>query len=113
MDKRGDGDTIKLIIAAALGLLVLFVMVGFFTGQIGKSGKIIDTNREPAQIAAERTGWCLPTLTQGKECAYPQSCADIATRLGGTGKTIAPGEKCNSLHTYSDTEGKPCCVSFS
>ncbi|HLC66641.1 MAG TPA: hypothetical protein VJK52_03295 [Candidatus Nanoarchaeia archaeon] len=110
--RKGD-VSMPYVIGAALALVVLVVMTMIFTGSIGNITKKYDAAAAPTHTAAEKTGWCIATITQGKACGYNEDCSGIAQIFGG--KAVAantPEEraKCTGMHAYSESKGQFCCI---
>lgn len=113
---RGD-VSFPYIIGAALALVVLVVMIMIFTGSIGNLGKKYEQAAvAPTHTAAEKTGWCIGTITQGKACGYQEDCNGIADRLGGKSLPASTPEQraactgVGKLHAYSESTGQFCCI---
>ncbi len=119
LNKKAD-ITFSEIVYAALALVILVVLVMIFTGQFGELGKRFNRAGNPTESAATKVGWCLDTLTFGKQCEYGLSCSDIMTRVGGSGisgqwdETMPPKTtECNQagqVKTFSTSEKKFCCI---
>lgn len=113
MKSKGD-VSFPYIIGGALAIVVLVVMIMIFTGQIGSLNKRYTEAAVPTHTAAEKTGWCIGTITQGRACGYQTDCGDIGDQLGGRGRRVDPKtEPCTGvgkLHAYSESTGQFCCV---
>ena len=85
--KKSQGLPINMIIIAAIGLIVLVVVLAIFSGKMGWVSKNI------AGTCQDQDGKCASTLTANK-CNYDYPMRVIAKGCKGTGK---------------DDEG-PCCL---
>lgn len=118
MNKKGD-ITFTQVVYAAIALVVLIVLIMIFTGQLGMlSGKFTKAGN-PTESSANKVGWCLDTLTSGKQCEYELNCGDIASRLGGTvtqnwdEKTPPKTTDCSQpgqIKAFSTSDRKFCCI---
>ena len=116
--KRGD-ITFSQIVYAALALVILVVLIMVFTGQFGELSKKFRRAGEPTETQANKVGWCLDTLTTGKQCEYELSCTEIAGRVGGQVSQSWPLNQppattdCSQqgmVKMFSSSEKKFCCV---
>ena len=113
-NRRGIEGTWWEIVGAAMAILMLVVMVAFFTGQTGSLGKKYNA-AAPTATVAEKTGWCIDALTSGKACNYQEGCQAIASEMGGSTQAADTPEQrkaCKGQHAYSETEDKFCCITF-
>jgi len=85
INKKGQGLPLTTIIIAAVGLIVLVVMVAIFTGKMGKTGAEIDK-------------------AQQVSCA--EACVASGFSQGGNEKS---GDQCNEGETSILFRGDACC----
>ena len=118
MNKKAD-ITFTQVVYAAIALVVLIVLIMIFTGQLGSLSRKFTNAGGPTEASATRVGWCLDTLTSGKQCEYELSCGDIASRLGGAvvqnwdDKTPPKTTDCNQpgqIKAVSTVDKKFCCI---
>lgn len=117
MQKRGE-LTFSQLVLAALALIVLIVMIMIFTGQIRTIGGRYEEVGGEASSAASKTGWCISTITAGRQCQYDLTCAQIGQKMGGTGKpepspTKDACKEAKQIRAYSEKDHQFCCITLS
>ncbi len=117
-NKKAQGLPITTIILVVIGLLVLFVIIAFFTGAFGKAGTNIRAaggNTYDVQLSNAQTKcaqWCLQmqglsTDTAKQVAAYCKNTQFLDGNLNGVVDANEDKNKCSAVPISYACEGAP------